>query len=95
MGDNRIRLLQQADEAEALAIQFDRHAQQLGQVFTCIPTTPEEGEETWTGPAADRFTAQAQSLGRDIDELIESCMATARILRRRAEHLRLEAERAS
>lgn len=93
MSGSRIRLIQQAEESDVLAEQFERYARQLSQVFTQIPTTQDESGEIWAGPAAGRFTAQARTLAHGLDELRDSCTITARNLRRRAEHLRAEAAR--
>jgi uncharacterized protein YukE len=84
-------LLQQAAKKEALAATFDRYIQDLGLVFDRIPTTPARNHATWRGPAADRFTQTAANLNREMDELGESCQATARNLRRQAAQLRTQA----
>jgi uncharacterized protein YukE len=45
----------------------------------------------WKGQVADRHTAQARQLHHEITGLCDSCGATARNLRKRAQQLREEA----
>ncbi|GIH26338.1 hypothetical protein Aph01nite_46480 [Acrocarpospora phusangensis] len=87
------RSLRWAAEHMALAETLEAHAGQLESVFKGVPLTTGESGPYWTGPAASRFADQAKQLDGGLDELIESCRATARNLRRRAEQLRTSAAR--
>jgi hypothetical protein len=80
----RQELLRMAHEKESLAATFEAHAQRLGITFSDIPTGQGQTNSYWKGPAADRYTQHARQLRRELDELTESCLATARNLRRNA-----------
>lgn len=88
-------LLRTAHEKEALAANFETHAERLGIVFADIPTNPGQSNGYWKGPAADRYAEHARRLRRELDELAESCLATARNLRRQATLLRQQADQGS
>jgi uncharacterized protein YukE len=88
-------LLRTAHEKEALAANFETHAKRLEITFSNIPTNPGQSDGYWKGPAADRYIEHALRLRRELDELAESCLATARNLRRQASILRERAERES
>jgi hypothetical protein len=83
--------LRMAHEKEALAANFETHAKRLGTTFADIPTNPGQSNGYWKGPAADRYVEHARRLRRELDELAESCLATARNLRRQAALLRQQA----
>ncbi|MFI7453971.1 hypothetical protein ACIBQX_41230 [Nonomuraea sp. NPDC049714] len=87
-------LLREAAQKESLARDFDGYVKELADVFNGIPTTPERSAAVWKGQAADRYTAQGRQLHLEIVNLGESCAATARNLRRRAQQLREEAAQA-
>jgi len=73
-----------AHEKESLAATFEALAQRLGVTFSDIPTSQGQSRGYWKGPAADRYIQHARQLRRELDELTESCLATARNLRRNA-----------
>ncbi|MET7338957.1 hypothetical protein [Nonomuraea sp. NPDC005650] len=85
------QLLRDADEKEALASTFTRYARSLADTFQGIPSKPSDSELFWKGPAAERYLAHAVRLKREMNELENSCLATAANLRRRAQQLRAEA----
>ncbi|MEO3858072.1 hypothetical protein [Acrocarpospora sp. B8E8] len=91
MADNPHRILQEAAEKEALATIFESRAGELELVFKGIPLASGSSDGYWLGVAADRFANVARPLDAGIAELIETCRATARNLRRTAEHLRATA----
>jgi uncharacterized protein YukE len=84
-------LLREATLKETLASRMDRHAERLAAVFTGIPTNPTASSTYWKGPAAERYTAQAHRLMREINDLEQVCTTAARNLRRKAEQLRAAA----
>lgn len=90
-----VELLRTAYEKEALAANFEAHAKRLGITFSDLPTNPGQSDGYWKGPAADRYIEHALRLRRELDELAESCLATARNLRRQAMLLRQRAEQES
>ncbi|GAA3674813.1 hypothetical protein GCM10022224_043880 [Nonomuraea antimicrobica] len=88
---DRHRLLREAAEKESLAAAFTRYARGLPDAFDGIPTRPSDCEFFWRGLAAQRFLTQVLRLRREMDDLADSCLATAENLRRRARLLREQA----
>ncbi|MFI7230632.1 hypothetical protein ACIBO5_46125 [Nonomuraea angiospora] len=87
----REQLIREAAEKEMLASTFTRYARDLAATFDGIPARPGDSEPYWKGPAAERYLADAVRLRREMNDLENSCLATADTLRRRAELLRKEA----
>ncbi|MFC5823904.1 hypothetical protein [Nonomuraea insulae] len=87
----RPELLREAAEKETLAAAFMRYARGLSDVFAGIPSKPADVGPYWMGPAAQRYLTQALRLRHEMDELEDSCVATAENLRHRAGRLREEA----
>ncbi|RVX38482.1 hypothetical protein EDD27_0794 [Nonomuraea polychroma] len=87
----RQQLLREAAAKEALASTFTRYAKGLADAFDGIPSQQGEFDPFWKGPAMERYRAHAIRLRRDMDELEDSCLATAENLRRRAKRLREDA----
>jgi uncharacterized protein YukE len=87
----RDQLLRAAAEKESLAAMFTRYARALPEALEGIPAGQGDHAAFWTGPAAERYLAQALRVRRELAELADACLETAENLRRRARRLRQDA----
>lgn len=72
------QLLREAADKEALAVTFLRYARALPEALEDLPSRPGDYEPFWRGPAAQRFITQVLRLRRELDDLEDDCLATAR-----------------